>query len=99
MGLPSRISDLPVSPFLNNMKATKQAAVVEIKKVEVEPEKIILELSVIEAKALGAMIGRVEDADFIDACVSDLHGLRMYRSEIPSRFNHVFYNKIISLFR
>jgi hypothetical protein len=81
------------------MKATKKAAVTETKAVEIEPAKIILELTEIEAKALGAMVGDITDSMMEEACVKDANGLRINVREVPHRFNHTFYSKICSLFR
>jgi hypothetical protein len=81
------------------MKATKKAAVTETKVVEIEPAKIILELTEIEAKALGAMVGSISDSRMQIVCVQDATGLRINAREIPHKFNHTFYNKICSLFR
>jgi hypothetical protein len=91
----SRISDLPASPFLNNMKLTKKAAVTETKVVEIEPAKIIIELSVIEARALGAVMGTASDSKFRVACETDYH-FKMDSQYVPRGFNHQFYNLIVN---
>jgi hypothetical protein len=92
----SRVSNLPASPFYKNMKVTKQAAVVEIKRVTVEPAKIILELTEIEAKVLTAIMGSVNN-DEVFSSVEDTFEpvLRVYRDLIPARFNHMIYNVLL----
>lgn len=45
------------------MKATKQKAITETKTVEIEPEKIIFELTRQEAETLGALFGCITAED------------------------------------
>jgi hypothetical protein len=78
------------------MKLTKKPAVTATKavEVEIEPAKIIIELSVIEARALGAVMGNVNNSNFRAACMNDFH-CKMDSQDVPLGFNHEFYNLIL----
>lgn len=80
------------------MKATKQAAVVEVKQVEVEPAKIILELTEIEAKALGALIGRFSEGEVRNYVYAhNKIAFDIGHLEVPSAFAQHLYNSLKSV--
>ena len=78
------------------MKATFNKAIVRTVEEIVEPEKITLELSVLEAKVLGAMFGGL-DVYSIEAMIQKHQKIHfnVCVEEVPKNFNHEIYNTLI----
>jgi hypothetical protein len=78
------------------MKATKKAAVTETKVVEIEPAKIILELTEVEAKVLGAIMGGVNNKTVFLRCRETYEPfLKVNSDSIPISFSHTIYDVIV----